>query len=93
MIKWENITSDERAVVVKIVDRAINDIYEPCGVKVDRLTLNMDITAAHISNPLKLEELLNADYNNFGHDVTGIVRHIDRNTGELTDGFYPRYSK
>jgi len=93
MIKWDEITPDERGLIVKIVDRAIKEVYEPVGVKVDRLGLNMDITAAHISNPLKLEELLTTDIGNFGHDVTGIVRYINRDTGELEECFCPRYSK
>lgn len=59
----------------------------------------MDITAVHCNgNPLRLDELLAADDNNFAHDVFGINRHLDRRDdrpeGEplLRDYFSPRYS-
>lgn len=53
----------------------------------------MDITAAHCNgNPLRLTDLLAADEFNFAHDVWGIMRHIDRETGRLGDCFLPRFS-
>lgn len=53
----------------------------------------MDITACHANgNPLRLAELLKADDGNFGHDVFGIRRFIDRTTGRLMGHFRPRYS-
>lgn len=56
-----------------------------------RLTLTMDITAAHANGcPIALARLLDADDADFGHDVTGIQRHIDRRTGKLRHGFCPR---
>lgn len=54
----------------------------------------MDITACHANGmPLRLKELSSADDFNFCHDVFGIRRHIDRETGELNDCFVPRYSQ
>jgi hypothetical protein len=53
----------------------------------------MDIAATHASgNPLDLERLLAADDFNFAHDVFGICRHLDRETGELRNFFSPRFS-
>lgn len=53
----------------------------------------MDITAVHANgNPLKLAELLATDDFNFTHDVFGITRHIDRETGKLGGCFVPRFS-
>lgn len=53
----------------------------------------MDIRACHANGtPLRLEELLRADDGNFGHDVFGIRRYIDRTTGQLTDCFLPRFT-
>jgi hypothetical protein len=55
--------------------------------------IQMDITATHANgNPLKLNEFLNADDENFAHDIFGIRRHLNRNTGQLENCFLPRYS-
>jgi len=85
-----NTTKKEMQLIVKIAQRAFSmDMgYE------DFQALNMDIAACHLNgNPLKLEELLNADDFNFAHDVNGINRHMNRETGKLTNSFSPRYSK
>ena len=60
----------------------------------DMLTVAMDVQACHCNgNPLRLEELLNADNGNFVHDVSGIISHINRDTGKLEDFFSPKFSK
>jgi hypothetical protein len=54
----------------------------------------MDITATHLNGtPLDLDKFLKFDSPDFGHDIYGIMRFIDRNTGKLTNGFLPRCSK
>ena len=53
----------------------------------------MDIEACHSNGcPLRLNELLATDDGNFGHDVFGIRRHLDRETGKLGGCFLPRFS-
>lgn len=53
----------------------------------------MDITAVHANGtPLRLCDLLLADDANFGHDVFGIRRYLNRNTGQLTSCFVPRFA-
>lgn len=53
----------------------------------------MDINACHSNgNPLRLKDLLEADNFNFMHDVFGIRRHINRETGELENLFSPRFT-
>jgi hypothetical protein len=57
------------------------------------ITVALDLTACHCNGtPLNLERLLNADSFNFVHDVVGINRHLDRDTGKLTGFFLPRSS-
>lgn len=52
----------------------------------------MNITACHANgNALRLEGLLEADDFNFAHDVFGIDRHIDRDTGKMMNFFRPRF--
>ena len=53
----------------------------------------MDITAVHTNGcPLRLDELLAADNFNFLHDVVGIQRNMNRQTGKLERSFTPRFA-
>ncbi len=52
----------------------------------------MDIAAANNSCALQLERLAEADDFNFAHDVFGIERHLNRETGELENYFLPRFA-
>ena len=59
-----------------------------------RLNLHMDLVAVHSNgNPLDFLKLLSFDDFNFMHDIFGISRFIDRNTGKLLHYFIPRCSK
>jgi hypothetical protein len=61
--------------------------------KVDILETVMDLTACHANGcPLDLELLAAADDTNLLHDVGGINRHMDRETGRLTRCFVPRFT-
>lgn len=61
---------------------------------VDRLSLMMDLEACHCNAcPLDLAALLMALRDiDFIHDVAGISRHLNRDTGQLEDYFRPRYA-
>ena len=86
------VSHEAAQLIIKIVTRA-ERLFAEHGVKIDRMTLDMDITAAHANGcPLKLDELLAAPEFDFAHDVAGIQRHINRKTGELGDCFLPRYA-
>jgi hypothetical protein len=92
MINWTN-DKNTMELQSKIADRAIK-MARTIGIKIDKITMVMDIDACHSNGcPLKLEELLKADDYNFGHDVFGIRRHMNRETGKLENCFLPRYSK
>jgi hypothetical protein len=83
---------EEMRLITAIVTRA----HEMGLVKLngyDHMTCDMDLTACHANgNPLRLADLLAADDFNFSHDICGIARHIDRETGELKNCFSPRFS-
>lgn len=82
----------EFETICKIADRARSlEALHGIGVR-DKMSWVMDIEAAHKACPLKLETLLASDDFNFAHDVFGIARHLDRDTGELTGCFLPRFS-
>lgn len=86
MISWQA-TKEEQETIHQIARRA----SETYGF--DLMTTSMDVTAVHANGcPLDLDGLAEAEPFDFAHDVSGIVRHIDRDTGKLTDCFLPRYS-
>ena len=90
-MKW-NVSAKDYALIEKIVARAM-DIFHYEQVPVDKLNLQMDITAVHLNGcRLRLKDLLEADQFNFLHDVTKISTHIDRETGQLRDYFMPRFA-
>jgi hypothetical protein len=84
---------DEIRIVAQIASRA-HDMAKCFGVEYTLQDATMDIIATHMNgHPLRLMELANADNINFSHDVFGIRRHLNRQTGKLDDFFVPRYSK
>jgi hypothetical protein len=79
-------------IIEKIAHRAVK-IAEEAGWQYGERDAQMDVTACHCNgNPLLLKELLEADDFNFAHDVFGIRKNLDRNTGKLLNFFTPRYS-
>lgn len=87
-----DVTKDDARIIGQVVKRAVKVLAQQ-GVTADVLSMHMDITACHASGcKLKLAELLAADDFNFGHDVFGISRHINRETGQLEDCFVPRFA-
>lgn len=88
MIKWDA-TRAEFELMSKIAVRAVSIP----GIIWLKLDCTMDINACHSNGcPLRLQELLDADDENFEHDVLGIRRHLNRETGQLMDCFVPRYA-
>ena len=86
-----NITLADDRLLDKIVGRAKAHIPALQGDSM--LAVSMDLTACHCNGcPLQLAELLAAKHEDFEHDVLGIRRHIDRQTGKLPDCFSPRYT-
>lgn len=88
-----NTTCDKKEMdlIVAIVNRVKKNHEEE--IMVDEIGLEMDLAACHLNGvPLDLDGLLGASDSDFGHDVFGIQRYIDRKTGELMDCFLPRYA-
>ena len=84
-------TKEQFMMYVKLAERA-----EKMGIyHGERMTLLMDIESADEAFGLQLENLLNADDENFAHDILGIHYNINRNTFPATDFnlFVPRYAK
>jgi hypothetical protein len=88
MIEWEKLTKEDMETIGKIVDR-VSALATEYGEKIDRISFNMDISAAYLHTPLDLQQLLDFPDFDFAHDVFGIRQHLDRSTGELKDCFIP----
>lgn len=88
------ISDSDFQLVREIVERAAKKRPEHFGKKRERLDLEMDLVATHANgNPMDFKRLLEADDFNFGHDVYGILNHLDRRTGQLTRCFLPRFRR
>lgn len=58
---------------------------------VDAQSIEMDLSAVHANDtPIDFKKLLDASTEDFVHDLAGIYRHLNRNTGKLEDHFLPR---
>ena len=92
MISFRLNAKDEARTIGIIAARAVQ-MAQQNGVDYLFMDADMDITACHVNGmPLKLNALLGADDANFAHDVFGIRRHLNRETGKLEDCFVPRYA-
>lgn len=91
-VRFKVQSQQEARIIHKIAARAVN-MAIGAGFDYPIMDADMDITACHCNgNPLKLDALLRADEFNFAHDVFGIRRHINRETGKLENCFSPRFS-
>jgi hypothetical protein len=87
-------TSEEYALFSAIVERYAPIYKQHTGENVDRMSLHMDLTACHANGTaLDLQRLLDAPQFDFVHDVAGIQRHINRDTGKLENCFHPRTAR
>ena len=86
-IRWNELTRQDAGYIGMIGGRAIKLIYT-----LDRMTIEMDISAAHLGMGLDLDGLLTAPVPDFVHDIMGINANIDRTTGEMLNCFVPRYA-
>lgn len=87
-----HIAKEDREAFNKVLDRA-NDMFRRHGTDIKPMTVEMDLAVTHNNCPLDLAALAEATPFDFSHDIVGICQHINRSTGELEDGFLPRYAK
>lgn len=93
-IDWSKNSEEDQQLCYEIAKRACELLRTYAkGEHADTQSLVMDVEAANIVCPMRLEELLEADDENFAHDVFGIERHINRETGQLDNCFLPRFAK
>ncbi len=89
MISWK-ISDEDFDLVGKIVTRAAK-LYRSNGVSFNRQNVVMDLIACNANGtPLDFKKMLAADDFNLAHDIGGIDRHMNRETGKLEGFFRPR---
>lgn len=91
-VRFADFTPEDHQVVQEISNRAAG-LYAEQGVSREKIDIYMDISATHVTCPLRLGDLLTAEGFDFVHDITGIDRHLDRTTGHLGNCFVPRYAQ
>lgn len=94
LLRWD-VSAEDAALITAIVHRALSIPGFGLGLaQRSACSLHMDLTAVHRNiAPLRLQELLDTDAFNFTHDIGGIRRHLDRETGELGGCFVPRFAR
>ena len=91
-MNWKT-TKQDFEWIVKIADRA-RGIAERHGGDWPYRDVLMDLTAVHANGcALRLEEFYNAPPFDFTHDIAGIAKHINRETGKLEGCFVPRFAR
>jgi hypothetical protein len=88
------VSAGDQASITAIGNRA-NQLSQALGTRwvYQPQDAMMDVTATHNNGrPLQLAALLSASDGDFGHDVFGIRRFLNRDTGQLMNGFVPRYA-
>lgn len=87
------VSKADRLLVTDAVERMAK-IEAEHGHRLDRLSMAMDLEATHANGcPLNFAKLLAFDDFSFLHDVYGINKHLNRETGELVHCFLPRCAK
>lgn len=91
-VEFARFSRDEALIVAQIIIRAV-PMFANAGQRRTASDLRMDLSAVHARCPLRLSELLEANNFNFAHDIFGITRHLNRETGDLDDHFRPRFAR
>lgn len=86
-------TKHEHKTIQAIADRAAAMALQHGRFEYPAVDAAMDVTATHANGcKLRLDDLLAAEPFDFAHDMFGIRRHLNRETGGLGDCFEPRFA-
>ena len=91
-IKWD-VDGEDYDLIHQVVDRTMK-LADKLKVIYPRMDAEMDLIACHVNGcPLRLADLLKAKDVEFVHDIFGIRRNLNRETGKLERCFLPRYAQ
>jgi hypothetical protein len=77
-------------LIAAIVSRAVDEMVT-LFLLGDLVDLMADLALCHRRYRLDLEKLFTLGKDDFCREITGISRCVNRNTGEMPEGFMPRY--
>lgn len=82
----------ELTAIRRIARRALDTIPALRAEGVLSFDLQRELEACHCNGcPLRLTALLKADEYSFAREISGIRRHLNRNTGRLDAAFTPYF--
>lgn len=91
MVNWNAPEGDIR-LAGQVANRAVK-VWREMGRELDYQQISLDLVACHANGcPMDFAAMLAAGESDFVHDIAGIQRHIDRETGQLRDCFLPRFA-
>ena len=90
MINWEKAKIDDYKKAKVVIEKAIKEkFFSPS----DFQALQMDLVATHISGcPLDFQKMSEGEMGDILHDLVGINKNLDRDSGELLNCFLPRFA-
>ncbi len=89
----ESTKPDDIVLINRIATRTV-DLCKRYGLPApSQMQMGLDIAIAHARRPMNLWTFLRASDEDFTHDVLGISRHVDRESGHMRDGWTPRHLK
>lgn len=92
VLNW-HITPEDDAALEAVLNRAARD-FTANGWEFDRLHHAMDLLATHANGcPLDFAAMAEGRLADLAHDLGGIRKHLDRETGKLGGFFLPRFAK
>jgi len=88
-----DVSTDEQKTIMAIVKRFCDVVGD--SLELRPISMMLDLKACHSNGcPLDLEAMLAAPRDaDIVHDISGIERHLNRETGKLEGGFTPRYAR
>jgi hypothetical protein len=86
------IAEKDRQLIVAIVCRAVDELVT-LFLRGDLVDLMADLALCRRRYRLDLEKLFTLGRDEFCREITNINHRINRKTGEMPEGFMPRYLK
>ena len=87
-------TKKEDILISKIAKRAKFMLKSQYNIEIDLQSTMMDLTAVNANGcPIDFERMATASIHDVIHDVMGISKNINRETGKLENCFLPRFTK
>ena len=82
-------TKEEYKQVAQIAERAVK-LYCNAGEEREPIDIQMDLECCNETIPLDFNKLECINNFNLMHDISGIGRHLNRETRQIEDCFLPR---